>query len=118
MANGFTVRVEFDKARLMQSIKAASQEGIAEVSTEALKDANDYARQDTGELIRSSIRASQPEKGILVWDTPYAKRVYYTGRPSTDTNPNASLLWAHKGYAENSRKYETILAKAAARRRT
>lgn len=105
----FTVQLEFDKNALKVKIEAAKDKGIKEVCNEALKDANYYARMDTGETIRSSIRASRPEEGELVWDTPYAKKVYYTGHPSTDTNPNASLLWAHKGYAENHAKYNRIL---------
>jgi len=105
------VDLKFDKAALMVKIKGITQKGIAAVSNEALKDANYYARMDTGELIRSSIRASNPKKGELVWDTPYAKRVYYTGVPSTDANPNARTLWAHHGFAENKDKYQKILEK-------
>ena len=110
---GFTVKIEFDKAKLKAKIETASKKGVKEVCNEALKDANYYARFDTGEMIRSSERASRPEDGELVWDTPYAKRVYYTGTPSTDKNPNASTLWAHKGYAENHEKYNRILEKVA-----
>ena len=113
MADGFTVEFHFDKAALMARVEAAKVMGIAAVSNEALKDANYYAREDTGELIRSSIRASRPEQGELVWDTPYAKSMYYTGTPSQDTNPNASLLWAHRGYSENHAKYNRMLEKIA-----
>ena len=110
---GFIVDVQFNKSALKAKIDVASEKGIAAVCNEALKDANFYARKDTGELIRSSINASSPEKGELVWNTPYAKRMYYTGHPSRDSNPNASLLWAHKGYAENKDKYLRILETVA-----
>ena len=113
---GFTVELQFDKSVLKASIQSSCDTGIAAVGEEALKDANYYARMDSGEMIRSSIRASKPEEGILVWDEPYAKKVYYAGTPSTDMNPNASLLWAHKAYAENFRKYQNMLAKIAAQR--
>lgn len=113
MAEGFTVELQFDKSVLAAKIQTASEKGIAAVTNEALKDANYYAREDTGELIRSSIRASRPAEGELIWDTPYAKKMYYVGHPSTDTNPNASLLWAHRGYAENHKKYERILETVA-----
>jgi len=113
MSDGVTVELHFDKAALMARIEAASKKGIAAVANEALKDANYYARMDTGELIRSSLRASRLEEGELVWDTPYAKKMYYTGTPSRDANPNASLLWAHRGFAENRAKYNRILEKVA-----
>jgi hypothetical protein len=112
MSDGFTVHIEFDPAKLMARIEAESKKGIAIVANEALKDANYYAREDTGMMIHSSITASRPEEGGLVWDTPYAKKMYYTGVPSTDTNPNASLMWAHRGYAENHEKYDRIMAHA------
>lgn len=110
--SGFKVRLVFDKSKVAAKVEAARDRGIAEVGNEALKDANYYAREDSSTLIKSSIIASKPEKGRLVWDTPYAKRMYYTGHPSTDTNPNASLMWAHKGFAENHKKYDAMLEKA------
>ena len=64
-----------------------------EVSQQILNDSNIFVREDTGELRRSSGRGSDRPRGIIGWDEPYAKRVYFTGRPSTDRNPNASLQW-------------------------
>ena len=117
MGAGFKVTVKFDKQWLVESIRSNMKGGIEKVANEALKDANFYARLDSGEMIRSSIRASQPEKGTLVWDTPYARRVYYAGHPSLESNPNASLLWAHKGWTENRDRYLKMLAAVAAGRR-
>ena len=65
------------------------------LSSQVLADSNKHARMDTGEMIFSSQRASDLPKGLLVWDTPYAKRVYFTGTPSTDRNPDAELMWVH-----------------------
>jgi hypothetical protein len=117
--SGFRVKFNFDKNRVAASIQANCDKGIAIISNEALEDANHFARFDQGELIKSSIRASQPEKGRLVWDTPYAKRMYYTGHPVTyrppgekgGSNPYASLMWAHKGASANKDKYLRMLKK-------
>ena len=103
------VRVEFDAGKLAKKIDKASEKALTAMTNEALKDANKYARMDTGETIRSSIRASEPEKGRLVWDTPYAKKAYYQGRPSTQTNPDARLAWAHFSFGKNRKKYERML---------
>lgn len=108
---GFRVKFNFDKNRVAASIQANCDKGIAIISSMALDDANHYAREDSGELIRSSLRASQPENGRLVWDTPYAKRMYYVGHPVKDVNPNASLMWAHKGASANKDKYLRMLKK-------
>lgn len=94
-------------------------EGIAKdimvplVANELLKDANYYCREDSGTLIDSSAIASRIKDGVLVWDTPYAKRVYYTGTPSTDRNSNASLMWAQKAASENRDKYQQMMQKVA-----
>ena len=71
------------------------------LTQQVLKDSNFYCRQDQGTLIASSQIASQPQKGQIVWDTPYAKRVYYTGTPCTDINPNASLMWYEQAKRRN-----------------
>lgn len=65
------------------------------LSSQILGDSNRYVRADSWELMRSSKRSSVPSKGELIWDTPYAKRVYYTGKPSHDENPYAELMWVH-----------------------
>lgn len=106
-----TVQVQFDKSKLMSKIGSKNKKAIAAVTTEALKDANYYVRKDTGEMERSSQRASEFNEGLLIWDVPYAKKTYYTGNPSQDVNPHASLLWAHKGAAENIGKYQDMIGK-------
>lgn len=52
---------------------------------------------DEDKKIYSAASGSRPKEGKAVWDTPYAKYVYYTGTPSTDKNKNASLQWAEQG---------------------
>jgi len=103
------VKITLDRNAVKRRIEQAGSRGLFILSNEVLKDANFYAKEDTSELIKSSLRASKPETGLLVWDTPYAKRQYYTGSPSKDTNPNASLMWAHKAVAENKKKYVRMM---------
>ncbi|MDI9498227.1 MAG: minor capsid protein [Bacillota bacterium] len=105
------VTVTFNKKAVAARLKAAGEKATLIMANEFLKDANSYARHYSGELIDSSIRASDPEKGLLVWDTPYARRVYYTGRPSTDKNKQARLMWAHHAYKLNRAKYMRMAQK-------
>lgn len=105
------ISVSFSKSSVLTRLKGAGNAGLAEVSTELLKDANFYCRKDTGNLIESSLLASKPEKGVLVWDTPYAKKMYYVGAPVRDENPHASVMWAHRAAEEHRKKYEGILQK-------
>ncbi len=105
------VKVEFNKAAVMARIKTAAEKAQIAVSEQALQDSNQYARHDQGQLIKSSMIASQPEKGLLIWDTPYARKVYFTGTPSKDVNLNASLMWAHKARATYGDQWEEIAQK-------
>jgi len=106
------VRVKFDKAGALARIKAAAEAGQELMASEALKDANYYVRKQTGELEGSGIRNSELKKGLLIWRTKYARKVYYTGEPRTNVNPNARKLWAHEARAKHGEKWRMILQKA------
>lgn len=106
-----SVKVTLNKAAVAARVQTASAKGTTIIANELLKDANYYCREDTGELERSAIRSSQPEKGLLIWNTPYAKKMYYIGSPSKDRNPNASLQWADRAAKENKDKYNRMLQK-------
>ena len=82
--------IEAIKARIARDVRKMT----FLVTTQALKDCNNYARRQSGDLIRSSLTATDYENGLLVWNTPYAKRVYWTGRPLKNKNPKAKLMWA------------------------
>lgn len=107
------IRIEYTPSQVAAKIKKATNQGIAIVMMEFIKDSNFYCRMDTGELIKSSLRASVPEKGFAVWDTPYARQVYYMGNPARDKNPNARLEWARVAKEKHKNKYERMLNKAA-----
>lgn len=102
------IRVEFHREAVRARVKAASKKATFAMATQALKDSNYYAKQDQGTLIDSSLTASDLEGGFLVWDTPYAKRQYYTGTPSKDANPNASTMWAHQARAQHGEAWRRI----------
>ena len=90
------VTVTTDRSRIAARIKSGIERMIPAVAEQALADCNHFAKRDQGTLIQSSETASDLKAGELVWNTPYAKRQYYTGTPSTDVNPNASLKWCEK----------------------
>lgn len=106
-----SVRVTLKKREAAARIIGAGKAATPIVANEFLKDANYFCREDTGELIRSSIRASKPEEGRLIWDTDYARKVYYTGKPSHDTNKHAELMWAHKARTLHGDKYQRMFEK-------
>lgn len=90
------VKVSRHDLQIKARIEAGRKQMVAVLTEQVVKDSNIYCRQDQGTLMASAISSSRPDDGLAIWNTPYAKRMYYTGTPSTDVNPNASLLWVEK----------------------
>lgn len=75
-------------------------------------DCNEFVRMQTGALKNSARVVNGGHQ--ITWTTHYAKRVYYTGTPAKNVNPNASLRWCEKGkaaYAESWGGLATALVK-------
>lgn len=106
------VKVTTDRARVAARIKAGTAAMIRTVSEQALSDCNYFAKRDQGTLIESSQTASDVENGLLVWDTPYARRQYYTGTPSLMENPNASILWCEEAHDHFGQEWQQIAQKS------
>jgi predicted alpha-1,6-mannanase (GH76 family) len=68
---------------------------------QVLKDSNYFAPMDEGTLIASGVTATVPGSGWIVWNTPYAKKLYYgVGfNFSKDDNPNARAKWFEEAKA-------------------
>lgn len=109
-----TTEIVTNKTKLSDLIRNGIDGMIPAVSEQAHEDCNYFARKYQGTMILSSETASDFKKGELVWNTPYAKKVYYTGTPSQDANPNASLMWCEKAYDTFGGKWQKIAQKAFA----
>ena len=106
---GVVVKSARSAARM--KIKAGVAAMIPAVAEQALADCNEYVRVYQGQLKESSETASVLQRGELVWNTPYARRVYYTGTPSTDVNTNASLRWCDKAHDLHREEWQEIAQK-------
>lgn len=82
-----------DKA--VKKFKKLGIVGQSLLDEEVLKSSNNYAPEDSTELIRSSVRATVFGSGKVMWDTPYARKLYWNPQYnfSSDKNPNAQGLW-------------------------
>ena len=98
---------------LQGKAQMATKAAQMQLDNDVLKDSNYYVPKDSGNLEQSSVRASLIGQGLLYWDTPYARRLYYNPQYnfSKDRNSNAQGLWfeaakASKkdGWLENIRK--------------
>lgn len=93
------VRIHINKAAVKQKlIRQWDEKTLPALSEQILTDCNEYCKEDTGALIASSKLHSEPQKGRLVWSTPYARRQYWEIRgASHDVRPQASWRWCLKG---------------------
>ncbi|SEP56878.1 Minor capsid protein [Virgibacillus subterraneus] len=84
----------------------------------ALKDSNYYIPKDEGYLEESGVTHSKIGEGELIWQTKYARKLYYNPQYdfSTDMNPNAQGLWWEAAKAENLEEWLEQANKATKRK--
>lgn len=83
------VTVKFNSgfgSRMTEAMQSTQQQ----FSEECLRLCDKYIPKDTGMLIASGQLYSKPEDGLLHWQTPYARAMYYNHDGKTYTGPNAA----------------------------
>ncbi len=100
------VHVNINKEKLQIMIDNAGESVVSILSSEILNDCNQYCKMDTGLLIASSYIHSKLDKGLLIWQTPYARRQYYEIQTAyKDNNPNASWKWCEVAKSKHQREW-------------
>ena len=85
------VKINISTQKVEAKVMTAWEKGLAKLSEEILADCNEYCKEDQRTLIRSSLTHSKPEKGLLIWETPYAKRQYWAIK--TSLTPGRTWKW-------------------------
>lgn len=90
----FKMNVKVDLKGVNKKLRNNKQ-AQARLDQIVLKDSNQFAPMQEGTLITSSLTASKIGQGQLIWDTPYARRLYWNPQYnfSKNVNPNARGLW-------------------------
>jgi len=96
------VNMKWDKS-LSAKFKNLRKNGQELLDSEVLKSSNVFIPTDSHELMRSSLRATSFGSGKIIWDVPYARRLYWNPSYnfSTDVNPKASGMWYEKAKAQD-----------------
>ena len=100
-----SVKIDINKAQILRKAERAWEAARPVVAETILADCNTYCRFDEGTLVDSG--HIEDGGARIVYDTPYAKKVYYTGTPRTHRNPNAKLMWCE--HAKKTHKREWTL---------
>ncbi len=91
------VKISINQLGIYKKVNDAWNSGLPALSEEILEDCNKYAKRADGYLIDSSNIHSKPQKGLLVWKTPYALRQYWEIKTAhKDKNPKATWMWCEQ----------------------
>ena len=109
-----SVKININANSIKATLDSSWDTGLEMISSQILKDCNEFCKEDTGMLIISSYIHSDLKKGKLVWNTPYAARQYYEIRTAyPDVNSKATWRWvdvARKLYKEQwARQAQAIM---------
>jgi hypothetical protein len=106
----YNVKVKYDQNAINKDFQHALDRTQYALDTQILKDSNYFIPMDTSYLMNSSLRASDIGGGLLRWDTPYARRLYYNPQYNfqKDENPNARGLWFEEAKARWASSWERI----------
>ena len=89
-----SVKIKINEQGIKATIDNTWQSGLEMLSSQILRDCNEFCKEDTGMLIMSSLIHSRLKEGLLIWNTPYAARQYYEIQTAyTSPNHNASWRW-------------------------
>lgn len=86
-------------------VKKAFNMGLVAAQEQILTDCNYYCKEDQRILKNSAQHSVGDLKLTVSWNTPYARRQWYTGTPSKDKNPNASMKWAEVAQKKHNKDW-------------
>lgn len=87
-----SVKIKISEQGIKATIDNTWKSGLEMLSSQILRDCNEFCKEDTGMLIMSSYIHSKLDKGLLIWNTPYAARQYYEIQTAYKS-PNANASW-------------------------
>lgn len=97
------VKIQINGNTIQAKMDNAWSNGVEMLSSQILKDCNQYCKEDTGMLIMSSYIHSDLKKGLLIWRTPYAARQYYE-IPTAYKDVNSRATWRWCEVAKSTHK--------------
>lgn len=100
------VKIKIDPARVTTTVMGAWDKGLYTLSSEILADCNEYCKVDQNSLIMSSETHSRLDKGVLVWQTPYARRQYWDIK--TSLTPGRTWKWCETAKRKKLKEWQRL----------
>ena len=90
----FNVKTTLNDAKIKADLNGKLKSCQAPLDAMVMTDSNYFVPLKTGTLQKSAIINTRLGSGVIVWRTPYARRLYYEyTKPATQINPNACSKW-------------------------
>lgn len=104
------IRIKLDIEGIAPKVRRAKAKANPILATQVLKDSNFYIPYDRGTLEKSGVLASRLENNQVVWNVPYARRLYYHPEYnfSKDKNPHARGLWFEEAKAVHKNEWAKL----------
>ena len=103
------VKINIDQNQVAAKVQGAWDKGLYTLSGQVLGDCNEYCKEDTGALISSSLAHSKLSEGKLIWQTPYARRQYWSIR--TSLTPGRTWKWCETAKRKCKNVWDRIAEK-------
>lgn len=99
----FQGRSKLNERKLKRKQSMSKDRAQMMLDSDVLKDSNFYIPMDTTNLMKSGILHTKLGSGNVIWNTPYARRLYYNPQYnfSKDMNPFAQGLWFEAAKSSN-----------------
>ena len=98
------MKILINRAQVEAKVMKAWDKGLPVLSEEILADCNQYVKRDQTPLMMSSMIHSRPKDGILVWETPYARRQYW--EIQTALTPGTTWKWCETAKRKHLREWK------------
>lgn len=94
-------RLDLDVGKVCSRFDPKYQLAQSRLDSEVVRCSSPYVPMRSGQLMRSGENGTKPGSGQVVWNTPYARRMYYglNYHFSTDKHPQACAQWFEKAKA-------------------
>lgn len=107
MSAKVTVRLELDSPRVQQRFDQRFQKAQKFLDSEVLRCSAPYVPMRDGNLMRSGTNGTHLGSGQVIYNAPYAKRMYYglSYNFSRDKHPQACAQWFEKAKATSKKHW-------------
>lgn len=104
------VKVRISPEQVQAKVMGAFSKSLYGLTTEILADCNEYVKRSPNHTMRdSSLIHSRPAEGVIVWETPYAKRQYW--EIQTALTPGTTWRWIETAKRKHLKQWQALAQK-------